>query len=80
MKYIKTYENFISETANQARGMESSIMPFTSYNNIAARLFPSEKDGQDFVKHTHNMAVDYVSKISKEYLGKDKRKKRRKIL
>lgn len=58
----------------QAPGMASSVMSFTSFNNMASRLFPSNVKDNDPVANTHRMATDYINKQSKEWT-KDVKKK-----
>ena len=66
----------ISEATHsiQAPGMASSVMSFSSFNNMASRLFPSNVKDNDPVANTHRMATDYISKQSKEWT-KDVKKK-----
>jgi hypothetical protein len=54
--------------------MASSVMSFSSFNNQAARLSPSNVSDNDPVANTHRMATDYISKQSKEWT-KDIKKK-----
>lgn len=54
-----------SNISTQSPGMASSIMPFSSFNNQASRLFPST--GNDPVANTHKMATNYISKKTDEW-------------
>jgi hypothetical protein len=57
--------------------MASSVMSFTSFNNIASRLFPSNTADNDPVAHTQRMATDYITKQSKDWTKDVKKKKLR---
>jgi hypothetical protein len=63
-----------STHTTQAPGMASSIMPFTSFNNMASRLFPANDKDVDPVANTHRLYTDYLTKQSKEWT-KDIKKK-----
>jgi hypothetical protein len=59
---------------NQAPGMASSVMSFTSFNNMASRLFPANDKDVDPVANTNRLYTDYLTKQSKEWT-KDIKKK-----
>lgn len=69
-----------STHTTQAPGMASSVMSFTSFNNMASRLFPSNTQDNDPVANTHRMATDYITKQSKEWTKniRSRRKKKQK--
>ena len=69
-----------STHTTQAPGMASSIMPFTSFNNMASRLFPANTQDNDPVANSHRMATDYITKQSKEWTKRitPRRKKKNK--
>jgi hypothetical protein len=50
-----------------APGMESSVMSFTQYNNMASRLFPSDTKENDPVLNTHKAATNFLNNKSKEW-------------
>ena len=58
----------------EAPGMASSVMSFTSFNNMASRLFPANDKDIDPVANTHRLYTDYLTKQSKEWT-KDIKKK-----
>lgn len=63
-------------SSTQAPGMASSIMPFTQFNNITSRLFPSETaDQQDPTLNTSKLSSKYLAKLSKDIEKPSKRKK-----
>jgi hypothetical protein len=71
----------ITETSHQTPGLESSVMPFTQFNNMTNRLYPKgpENRQDDF----HNRLVrqsEFLSKNSKEILDNEKNKKKKKPL
>lgn len=63
----------------QAPGMQSSVMSFTSFNNMASRLFPSNTKDNDPVANTHRMATDYITKQSKEWTKGIRPRRKKKI-
>jgi hypothetical protein len=69
-----------STHTTQAPGMASSVMSFTSFNNMASRLFPANTQDNDPVANTHRMATDYITKQSKEWTKniRPRRKKKQK--
>lgn len=54
-----------TETSHQATGMESSVLPFTKWNNMTQRLYPSTKDvpTDDY----HNQLINQVKQSSDLY-------------
>jgi hypothetical protein len=79
-KKVRDIEQF-SETA-QTAGLESSIMPFTQFNNMTNRLYPKGPEGrQDDYQNQSRRQSEFLAKNSKEVLSDESRlrKKRRKI-
>ncbi len=75
-KKVKSF----TETSHQTPGLESSIMPFTQFNNMTNRLYPSGSENrQDDFQNQHRRQSEFLAKNSKDILDK-KIKKRRKIL
>ena len=72
----------IKETSHQATGMESSVMPFTKWNNMTQRLYPSSPDAptDDFHNQMKNQ-VGYTKDLNKDIFKefRYKRKKKKKI-
>ena len=67
----------ITETANQTPGMESSVLPFTQFNNMTNKLYPKgEKNRQDDFANQHRRQSEYLAKTSKEILGDKKSNKK----
>lgn len=66
----------ITESSNQSTGMESSIIPFSQYNSIQSRLFPSNDDSKDPTKLSHNLAVDHIQKNINPIVKKSRRKRK----
>lgn len=67
----------ITESSHQPTGMESSIIPFSQYNSIQSRLFPSNDTSKDPIQVTHNLAVDHIQKNINEPIRKTIRSKRK---
>ena len=66
----------ISETANQTPGLESSVLPFTQYNNMTNKLYPKGPEGrQDDFLNQFRRQTEYLAKTSKDLLGKKKKRK-----
>lgn len=63
----------INESSHQAAGTESSIIPFSQYNSLQSRLFPSNDKYSDPTQVKQNLEADHLGKISKSI-----RKKRKK--
>jgi len=58
-----------TETSHQATGMESSVLPFTKWNNMTQRLYPNSKDAptDDYhnqMKNNINQANDLYKKFA----------------
>lgn len=66
----------ISETSNQATGMESSIIPFSKYNSIQSRLFSSNDMGDSSIL-AKNLAVDHIHNNINSKIRRKKSRKRR---
>lgn len=79
-KKVRDIDQF-TETA-QTPGLESSVMPFTQFNNMANRLYPKGPDGrQDDYQNQSRRQSEFLAKNSKEVLSDEARlrKKRRKV-
>jgi hypothetical protein len=79
-KKVRDIEQF-TETA-QTPGLESSVMPFTQFNNMTNRLYPKGPEGrQDDYQNQSRRQSEFLAKNSKEVLSDESRlrKKRRKI-
>lgn len=80
-KKVRDIESF-TETSHQTPGLESSIMPFTQFNNMTNRLYPKGPEGRqdDFGNQTRRQS-EFLAKNSKEVLSDESRlrKKKRKI-
>jgi hypothetical protein len=68
----------LTETSNQTPGLESSVLTCTQFGNMTSRLYPQGPHGRqdDF----HNRLVQqtkYLTKTSKDILGKKTKKKRK---
>lgn len=68
-----------TETSHQATGMESSVLPFTKWNNMTQRLYPNSKDAptDDYhnqMKNNINQATD----LYKKFAFKRKKNKKKK--
>jgi len=76
-KKVRDVETF-TETSHQTPGLESSIMPFTQFNNMTNRLYPKGPEGRqdDFHNQTRRQ-TEFLAKNSKEVLKDEKRKKRK---
>jgi len=71
-KSVKT----LTETSHQAPGLESSVMPFTQFNNMTNRLNPKGPENrQDDFANKMRREVEFLAKTSKEILKNKKRKK-----
>jgi hypothetical protein len=58
-----------TETSHQTTGMESSVLPFTKWNNMTQRLYPNSKDApfDDYhnkMKNNINQANDLYKKFA----------------
>lgn len=70
----------VTETSHQAPGLESSVLPFTTFNNMTNKLYPKGEEGrQDDYANQRRRQSEYLAKTSKEILGdRPKRKKKKK--
>jgi hypothetical protein len=75
-KRIRDIEPF-TETSHQTPGLESSIMPFTQFNNMTNRLYPKGPENrQDDFQNQSRRQSEFLAKNSKEVLDDDKKKVR----
>jgi len=67
----------MTETSNQATGMESSVLSCTQFGNMTGRLNPTDKDTRqdDYLNQTKRQ-TKYLASVSKD-LSKDIGKKKR---
>ena len=68
--------DIMQETSNQAPGMESSVLPFTQFNNMTTRLYPNTKDAP--TDDCHNQLKNQTKQATslyKEFAYKRKKKK-----
>ena len=71
-KKVKT----LTETSHQAPGLESSVMPFTQFNNMTNRLHPKGPENrQDDFANRLRRESEFLAKKSKEIFKKKKNKK-----
>jgi hypothetical protein len=72
----------VIESSHQATGLESSVMPFTKWNNMTQRLYPSSPDNptNDYHNQMKNQ-VGYTTDLSKDVFKqfRYKRKKNKKL-
>jgi hypothetical protein len=68
-----------TETSNQATGMESSVLPFTKWNNMTQRLYPNSKDAptDDYHNQMKNN-INQASDLYKKFAFKRKKNKLKK--
>jgi len=59
----KRFTKGIEESSNQSIGMEGSIIPFSQYNSMSSRLFPSNDMESDPSKVVMNLALDHIDKF-----------------
>lgn len=75
----KKVRNFF-ETSHQAPGLESSVLPFTTFSNMTNRLYPKDEiNRQDDYANKSRREIEYLSKLSKEITKSKKKKKSKKI-
>lgn len=71
----------LQESSHQATGLESSVMPFTKWNNMTQRLYPSSPDNRtnDYANQMKNQ-IGYTTGLSKDVFKqfRYKRKKKKK--
>jgi hypothetical protein len=68
-----------TETSHQTPGLESSVLPFTKWNNMTQRLYPSTKDAP--TDDYHNQLINQVSQakdLYKKFAFKRKKNKLKK--
>ena len=68
-----------TETSHQPTGMESSILPFTKWNNMTQRLYPSSKDAptDDYHNQMKNN-IGQTTDLFKKFAFKRKKNKKTK--
>jgi len=66
-----------TETSHQTPGLESSVLPFTKWNNMTQRLYPNSKDAptDDYHNKMKNM-VKSATDLSKNFGNKKKKIKK----
>ena len=68
----KKVRTMVSENSHQAPGLESSVLPFTTYSNMTNKLYPKGPEGrQDDFGNQRRRQSEYLAKTSKEILGKE---------
>jgi hypothetical protein len=76
-KTVRSMESEMNETSQQPSGMESSVLKFTQFGNMAAQLNPQGPDQrQDDFANQFKRQTKYLTKTSKDILGNKKRKKK----
>ncbi len=72
---VKNYSDFILES--QSPGLESSVLPFTQFNNMTNKLYPKgpENRQDDYANQTRRQS-EYLDKTSKDLLRKKKKSKK----
>lgn len=66
------------ESSYQAPGTESSVLPFTQFNNMTSKLYNADKDTrQDDFHNQMKRQVKYLSDTSKEFSKKFNKRKRK---
>jgi hypothetical protein len=76
----KKVRNIVSESSHQAPGLESSIMPFTQFNNMTNRLYPSGVENRlDDHANKARRETEFLAKTSQEIFKDVKKKKIKKI-
>lgn len=77
-KKIVTREIPLKETSHQTPGLESSVLKFTQFGNMAAQLNPVSQDQrQDDWANQFKRQTKYLSKTSKEVVSGKKRKNKK---
>jgi len=70
----------LTETSHQTPGLESSVMPFTQFNNMTNKLYPKGPENrQDDFHNQRRRQSEFLAKNSKEILDDDKKKKKKTI-
>jgi hypothetical protein len=76
-KKVLSREEPVTETSQQTPGLESSVLPFTQFNNMTNKLYPSGPlNRQDDFANQFRRQVDYLSKNSKEMRKEIKKNKK----
>jgi hypothetical protein len=76
-KKVLSREEPVTETSQQTPGLESSVLPFTQFNNMTNKLYPSGSlNRQDDFANQFRRQVDYLSKNSKEMRKEIKKNKK----
>jgi hypothetical protein len=71
----------IVETSHQTPGLESSVMPFTQFNNMTNKLYPKGPENrQDDYQNQHRRQSEFLAKNSKDILNNEKKRRRRRII
>jgi len=71
--------NSLTETSHQTPGLESSVLKFTQFGNMAGHLNPQGPDQrQDDGANAFKRATNYLVKNSNDILGKPKKRKKKK--
>lgn len=72
----KKVRSVLTETAHQTPGLESSVLPFTQFNNMTNKLYPKgDIDRQNDFANQFRRQAEYLAKQSKDIVGKKKSKK-----
>jgi hypothetical protein len=68
-----------TETSHQTPGLESSVLPFTKWNNMTQRLYPNSKDAptDDYHNQMKNN-INQASDLYKKFAFKRKKNKLKK--
>jgi hypothetical protein len=76
-KTVRTMESKVNEGSEQTPGLESSVLKFTQFGNMAAQLNPQGPDQrQDDYANQFKRQTKYLTKTSKEILGNKKKPKK----
>ena len=76
-KTVRTIDVPVTETSQQVTGMESSVLKFTEFGNMAAQLNPQGPDQrQDDFANQFKRQTKYLTKTSKDILGDKKKRKK----
>jgi hypothetical protein len=75
----KSFIKSITETSHQTPGLESSVLPFTKWNNMTQRLYPNSKDApfDDYHNKMKNN-INQSSDLYKKFAFKRKKNKLKK--
>jgi hypothetical protein len=76
---IIKYIDFIKETSENTPGLESSIMPYTQFNNMTNALYPKgPMNRMDDYQNQRRRQGEYLAKTSKDILKGKRRKIKKK--